>query len=81
MMFLEFGLAHYSNACWKFPNLGVNLPYLQVGLGYPLNLCPSIKKLDKQDKISPKGYYKTLNTMILSFVIGFSLILMFSIIA
>ena len=47
-MFLEFGLAHFSNACWKFPNLGVNLPYLQVGLGYPVNLYPSIKKLDRK---------------------------------
>ena len=52
MMFLEFGLAHYSNACWKFPNLGVNLPYFQVGIGYPLNLCPSIKKLDKQKQLN-----------------------------
>lgn len=49
---LEFGLAHFSNACWKFPNLGVNLPYLQVGLGYPLNLCPSTKKLDKQKQLN-----------------------------
>jgi len=48
MMFLEFGLAHFSNACWKFPNLGVNLPYLQVGIGYPLNIYPSIKKLDRK---------------------------------
>ena len=50
-------------------------------LSFYWRLFPTIKKLDKQDKISPKGYYKTLNTMILSFVIGFSLILMFSIIA
>jgi hypothetical protein len=52
VVFLEFGLAHFSNACWKFPNLGVNLPYLQVGLGYPLNLCPSAKKLDKQKQLN-----------------------------
>lgn len=52
MMFLEFGLAHFSNACWKFPNLGVNLPYFQVGIGYPLNLCPSIKNLDKQKQLN-----------------------------
>jgi hypothetical protein len=48
MIFLEFGVAHFSNACWKFPNLGVNLPYLQVGIGYPMNLCPSTKKLDRK---------------------------------
>ena len=52
VVFLEFGLAHFSNACWKFPNLGVNLPYLQAGLAYPLNLCPSIKKLDKQKQLN-----------------------------
>ena len=52
MMFLEFGLAHFSNACWKFPNLGVNLPYFQVGIGYPLNSCPSIKNLDKQKQLN-----------------------------
>ena len=52
MMFLEFGLAHFSNACWKFPNLGVNLSYFQVGIGYPLNSCPSIKNLDKQKQLN-----------------------------
>jgi hypothetical protein len=52
MMFLEFGLAHFSNACWKFPNLGVNLPYLQVGIGYPLNIYPSIKKSEKQRQLN-----------------------------
>jgi hypothetical protein len=52
VIFLEFGLAHFSNACWKFPNLGVNLPYLQVGIGHPLNIYPSIKKSEKQRQLN-----------------------------
>jgi hypothetical protein len=52
VIFLEFGLAHFSNACWKFPNLGVNLPYLQVGIGHPLNIYPSIKKSEKQKQLN-----------------------------
>jgi len=52
VLFLEFGLAHFSNACWKFPNLGVNLPFLQVGVGYPLNIIPSKKKVEKQKQLN-----------------------------
>ena len=38
-------------------------------------LFPAIKRLDSKGKISPKGYYKTLNYMILSFIIGFIVVL------
>ena len=48
-------------------------------LSFYWRLFPTIKKLDNADKISPKGYFKTLNYMILSFVIGFSIILIVSI--
>ena len=48
-------------------------------LSFYWRLYPTIRKLDKGNKISPKGYYKTLNYMILSFVIGFSIILVVSI--
>lgn len=44
-------------------------------LSFYWRLFPTIKKLDKEGKILPKGYSKTLNFMILSFVIGFSAIL------
>ena len=49
-------------------------------LSFYWRLFPTIKRLDHQEKISPKGYYKTLNYMILSFVIGFFVILIVSII-
>ena len=49
-------------------------------LSFYWRLFPTIKRLDHQEKISPKGYYKTLNYMILSFVIGFCVILIVSII-
>lgn len=49
-------------------------------LSFYWRLFPTIKKLDKKGKISPKGYFKTLNYMILSFVIGFTIILIVSII-
>lgn len=48
-------------------------------LSFYWRLFPTIKKLDKKGKINPKGYSKTLNYMILSFVIGFSIILLVSI--
>ena len=49
-------------------------------LSFYWRLFPTIKKLDKSNKISPVGYYKTLNYMILSFVIGFIVILIVSIV-
>ena len=49
-------------------------------LSFYWRLFPTIKRLDHQEKINPKGYYKTLNYMILSFVIGFCVILIVSII-
>jgi hypothetical protein len=35
-VFAEFGMSHFSNACWQFPNLGINLPYIQYGMGIDL---------------------------------------------
>lgn len=49
-------------------------------LSFYWRLFPTIKKLDEAGKINPKGYYKTLNYMILAFVIGFSIILVISVI-
>jgi hypothetical protein len=49
-------------------------------LSFYWRLFPTIKKLDKAGKISPSGYYKTLNYMILSFVIGFIIVLVVSIV-
>ncbi|XMB72905.1 hypothetical protein RJI07_03095 [Mycoplasmatota bacterium WC30] len=45
-------------------------------LSFYWRLFPAIKKLDKRDEINPKGYSKTLNYMILAFVIGFSIVLL-----
>ncbi|MBU1019597.1 MAG: hypothetical protein KJ847_00165 [Firmicutes bacterium] len=47
-------------------------------LSFYWRLFPTILKLDKAGKISPKGYSKTLNFMIMSFLIGFGVILIFS---
>ena len=49
-------------------------------LSFYWRLFPTIKKLDKAGKISPTGYYKTLHYMILSFVIGFVIVLVVSIV-
>ena len=49
-------------------------------LSFYWRLFPTIKKLDKAGKISPTGYYKTLHYMILSFVIGFMIVLVVSIV-
>ena len=35
-IFAELGMSHFSNACWQFPNLGINLPYIQYGIGIDL---------------------------------------------
>jgi len=35
-VFAELGMSHFSNACWQFPNLGINLPYIQYGMGIDL---------------------------------------------
>lgn len=45
-VFAEFGMAHFSNACWQFPNLGINLPYIQYGMG--MDLCRIVDYKPKQ---------------------------------
>ncbi|PAT01352.1 hypothetical protein CI105_07170 [Candidatus Izimaplasma bacterium ZiA1] len=40
-------------------------------LSFYWKLYPTIKILDKKGKINPRGYYKTLNYMILTFILGF----------
>ena len=49
-------------------------------LSFYYRLFPAIKRLDQKGQITPKGYSKTLNYMILSFVIGFSIVLLVEII-
>jgi len=44
-------------------------------LSFYWRLFPIIKKLDKEGKISPKGYSKTLNLMIIGFLTMFILVL------
>ncbi len=44
-------------------------------LSFYWRLFPTIKALDKQGQISPKGYSKTLNIMIISFLVMFSVVL------
>jgi len=44
-------------------------------LSFYWRLFPTIKKLDKQDQITPKGYSKTLNIMIISFLVMFVIVL------
>ncbi|MBI9009013.1 MAG: hypothetical protein JEZ05_03195 [Tenericutes bacterium] len=48
-------------------------------LSFYWRLFPAIKRLDKANRISPKGYSKTLNYMIMAFVLGFSIILIIEI--
>mgnify|MGYP000153073723 CR=1 FL=1 len=44
-------------------------------LSFYYRLFPSIKKMDSLGEITPKGYSKTLNFMIASFIIGFIAVL------
>lgn len=44
-------------------------------LSFYFKLFPTIRRMDKENNITPVGYSKTLNYMILSFLIGFSIIL------
>jgi hypothetical protein len=48
-------------------------------LSFYYRLFPEIKKMDSLGEISPKGYYKTLNYMILSFIVGFIVVFVISI--
>ncbi len=49
-------------------------------LSFYFKLYPTIKKLDRENEITPKGYSKTLNYMILSFIIGFVIIFLIEVI-
>ncbi|MCK5732490.1 MAG: hypothetical protein KAH13_05700, partial [Tenericutes bacterium] len=44
-------------------------------LSFYWTLFPTIKKLDKLGQITPKGYSKTLNIMIISFITMFVVVL------
>ena len=44
-------------------------------LSFYWRLFPTFKKLDKLGQITPKGYSKTLNIMILSFIVMFVIVL------
>lgn len=50
---------------------------LSIGLFF-ISLYPIIKTLDKNGKIQPKGYSKTLSIIIMSFVLMFSMALILS---
>jgi hypothetical protein len=45
---LDFGLgiSHCSNGAFKMPNLGLNMPTLDLGIGYSLFPCPSYRRFD-----------------------------------
>ena len=45
-------------------------------LSFYWRLFPTIKKLDKKGQITPKGYSKTLNIMIISFITMFVVVLL-----
>lgn len=49
-------------------------------LSFFWRLFPSIRKMDKNAQITPKGYSKTLGIMIACFVAGFCVALLFSLI-
>jgi hypothetical protein len=49
-------------------------------LSFYWRLFPAIKRLDKLNQLSPKGYSKTLNFMILAFILGFVFILVIELI-
>jgi hypothetical protein len=45
---LDMGISfsHCSNGAFKEPNLGLNMPTLNIGLGYSLNPCPEFKPME-----------------------------------
>jgi len=43
------GMAHFSNASWKYPNLGVNLPFVQYGLNMNIQTVDQSAKVKKND--------------------------------
>jgi len=45
-------------------------------LSFYWKLYPTIKKLDSDGTINPKGYHKTLNLMILTIILGFLTVLL-----
>ncbi len=47
-------------------------------LSFYYRLFPQIKTMDKLGEISPKGYYRTLNYMIVAFVVGFIVVFIIS---
>jgi hypothetical protein len=45
---LDFGvgMSHCSNGAFKMPNLGLNMPTVDLGIGYSLYPCPAYHRLD-----------------------------------
>lgn len=44
--------SHFSNASWQYPNLGINIPGIQIGIGHAINVSTS--KSNSQIKSPPK---------------------------
>ncbi len=44
---IDIGLAHFSNAAFRMPNLGINMPFLSMALGKSLNS----KQTNQQSKL------------------------------
>jgi len=56
-------ISHFSNACYKVPNFGINIPTLNMGLSYRLNKTPAaiikneIPAADKKWQFSIMGSF------------------------
>jgi hypothetical protein len=51
------GMSHCSNGAFKVPNLGLNMPTVDLGLGYSLNPCPQHIRMDTLPKCDKAKFF------------------------
>jgi len=52
------GMSHFSNASWKYPNLGVNLPYIKYGMNVQFVSKKSYSKSTQNQFTASDGVWK-----------------------
>ena len=54
----SLGISHFSNASWKYPNLGVNLPYIKYGMNVQIAAKKQLSQLKNNFSTIPVSAWR-----------------------
>jgi hypothetical protein len=53
-------MSHFSNASWKYPNLGINLPYFQTSFNYSIEKTRALRRYSGVKAVRYNVWNKTI---------------------